>query len=122
MPAIRPLLTVIELRTKIIVSAFILMAHLVGTGCTSGFVYTNVIRPLSTDMDQTPLGGKTFAINSKRIQEPLTGFDLSAEWDSRAIGDAARNGGLTTVYFADLQTISVLGGLWKQQIIRVRGD
>lgn len=73
-------------------------------------------------MDRTPVGHKVVSMNSKRLQEPLTGFDLSAEWDSRAIGDAARSEGMKTIYFVDLQTISILGGLWKQQAVRVWGE
>jgi hypothetical protein len=95
---------------------------LLGSGCVSGFVYTNVTLPLSTDMNATPVGKKVCTINSKHIEEPLTGFDISAEWDSRAIGDAARKAGMETFYFADMKTISILGGLWKQQIVRVWGE
>ncbi len=98
-----------------------MFAAFTSAGCVSGFIYTNVTEPLSTDMDKTPRGEKTFSIDTKELKEPFTGFGLSAEWDSRAIGDAARRGGMEIVFFADLQTISILNGLWKQQIVRVRG-
>ena len=95
---------------------------LAGSGCTPGFIYTNVTRPLTTDMNRTPVGRTVASVNSKLLQEPLTGFDLSVEWDSRALGDAARKAGFKTFYFADMQTISILGGLWEQQAVRLWGE
>lgn len=91
-------------------------------GCVSGFIYSNVTLPLSADMDRTPRGDKVCTVNSKHLEEPVTGFDLSVEWDSRAIGDAARKAGMESLYYADMKTISVLGGLWKQQTVRVWGE
>ena len=98
------------------------MCLLFGPGCTSGFIYTNVTFPLTTDMNQTPIGQTVTSVNSKLLQEPFTGVDISVEWDSRAIGDAVRKAGFKTFYFADMQTISFLGGLWEQQAIRVWGE
>ena len=73
-------------------------------------------------MQQTPVGRKACPVNSKHLEEPITGFDISVEWDSRAIADAARKAGLETVYFADMKQISILGGLWRQQIVCVSGE
>lgn len=98
------------------------MLILAGSGCTSGFIYTNVTFPLTTDMNRTPVGRTVSSVNSKLLQEPLTGFDLTVEWDSRALGDAARKAGFETFYFADIHTISILGGLWEQQAVRVWGE
>ncbi len=100
----------------------LLMFLLLGPGCTSGLIYTNVTFPLTTDMNQTPIGHTVTSVNSKLLQEPVTGLDISVEWDSRAIGDAARKAGFETFYFADMKTISLLGGLWEQQAIRVWGE
>ncbi len=103
----------------IVISAF--MVFVVLSGCTSGFLYTNITLPLTVDMNRTPVGHTVTSVNTKRIQEPFTGIDITVEWDSRAIGDAARRAGLETVYFADIHTISFLGGLWEQQAVNVWG-
>ena len=90
-------------------------------GCRHGFIYSNVTVPVVTNMDKTPRGTKLAAISSKQIKEPYSGLGLSAEWNSRAIGDAARRAGLSKIYYADMQTISVFGGVWKKQKILVMG-
>jgi hypothetical protein len=110
------------LRLRIFIAAGLAAMALLAPGCVSGFIYSNVTLPLSTDMDRTPRGDKFCTLNSKHLEEPITGIDLSVEWDSRAIGDAARKAGMQSLYYADMKTISVLGGLWKQQIVRVWGE
>jgi hypothetical protein len=91
-------------------------------GCTPGFIYTDITTPLVVNMDETPSANSTGRSDTKHIELPASGIRISAEWDSRAIGDAARQAGLETVHFADLQTISVLGGIWEQQRIHVWGE
>ncbi|MEW6077801.1 MAG: hypothetical protein AB1724_08320 [Thermodesulfobacteriota bacterium] len=110
------------MRFRIFTAALLAAMFLLLSGCVSGFIYTHVTLPLSTDMDRTPRGDKVCTVNSKHLEEPITGFDLSLQWDSRAIGDAARKAGMESLYYADMKTISVLGGLWKQQIVRVWGE
>ena len=87
-----------------------------------GLLYTNTTVPLVTNMDNTPIGTKSATIDSKQIKEPISGLSLSAEWSSRAIGDAARRAGLTQINFADMHTFSILGGIWKKQTIQVWGE
>lgn len=92
------------------------------SACSPGFIYTNITVPLTEDMDHTPRGTRLAALDTKQLKEPITRFNLSAQWDSRAIGDAAREAGLSTIYYADMKTISILGGVWKQEIVRVWGE
>jgi hypothetical protein len=90
--------------------------------CAPGFIYTNVTVPLTTDMDKAPRGTRLASLDTKQLKEPITRFNLSAEWASRAIGDAAKQAGLATIFYADMKTISILGGVWRQQIVRVWGE
>ncbi|MFP4446514.1 MAG: TRL domain-containing protein [Desulfosudaceae bacterium] len=100
----------------------VLLMGLLGPGClVTGFLYTNTTRPLTVNMAATPRGEVSGRAGSKHIQEPVTGLGLSANWDGRAIGQAAARAGLETVYLADLHSISILGGLWRQQTIHVWG-
>ena len=110
------------MRSGLSIVSVVFWLVLAGSGCTSGFIYTNVTFPLTTDMNRTPVGHTFASVNSKLLQEPFTGFDLTVEWDSRALGDAVRKAGFETFYFADLHTISILGGLWEQQAVRVWGE
>lgn len=88
------------------------------TGCGGGFIYTHTVEPLTLDMKRTPVAEtmKTGAIKHLSLRNS----SISVEWSSNAIGDVARKNGLEEVYFADLETLAVLG-VWRQRTVHVYG-
>lgn len=95
------------------------------SGCAlpaRGFVYTDTVQPLCHDLRGTPLGTKSGDGSSKRIQIPTTRLDITAEWDSRAIGDIAKENGIATVYGCDSRIQSLLMGLWRKDTVIVYGE
>ncbi len=86
-------------------------------GC--GIIYTSTTKPYVLNMQQTPVSEKNSRLSSKVISIPTT--QLSAGWDNRAIGEIAKNAGITEIYYADVHTFSVLAGLWSEQQIIVYG-
>jgi hypothetical protein len=105
-----------------VAAAAAILAALSCAACAPGLIYTNITEPLVVNMQNTPSATGTGYSETKHIELPASAIRISAEWDSRAIGDAARQAGLKTVHFADLQTVSVLGGVWMQQRIHVWGE
>ncbi len=97
-------------------------ALLVASGCTPGFLYTNIRTPLVHDMVRTPRGSTKADLSAHHIEEPLTSANLSADWNSFAIGEAAKEAGLEKAYFADLHTISIFGGLYRRRTVEVWGE
>lgn len=98
---------------------------LVASGCAfpaRGFVYTDTVQPLCQDLRGTILGSKSADGSSKRIQIPTTRFDITAEWDTRAIGDIAKENGISTVYGCDSRIQSLLMGLWRKDTVIVYGE
>jgi hypothetical protein len=94
------------------------------SGCSPGLVYTDIVRPYCKDLRGTDLGDKIAYGDTKEVEIPtsrIIRIDLSAQWDSRAIGDIAKSHGMKVVNGCDRRVISVLGGLWKQQEIIVYG-
>lgn len=91
-------------------------------GCaTPGLLYTDVTRPLTLDMRETPLT-ETFALGTQSaFREPLTRAGLTAEWSSAAPGLAARESGIEAIHYADIRRQSILGGLWGKTTILVYG-
>lgn len=87
-----------------------------------GLIYTDTVQPMCQDLRGTTLGSKTANGSSKRIQIPTTRLDITAEWDSRAIGDIAKENGITTVYGCDSRIQSVLTGLWRKDSVIIYGD
>jgi len=95
---------------------FILAGILFLAGCTPrGLLYTHIKTPLDTNMSQTPTDGKNIHGDVKHIH-----FYVDIPWDSNGIGDIAKQNGLETVYFADLETRSILG-VWNQYTVHVYG-
>jgi len=89
------------------------------SGC--GIIYTDVTEPYVMNMSHTPRPERTVKLGTSQLKAPVTNLNLSAEWNSRAIGDAARKNGLTDIYYADIRTQSVLFGLWSRKTILVYG-
>ena len=101
-----------------LVGLSILALVLVLTGCTSGLIYTHITTPLDVNLNNTPVfTGRTGTAkgDTKRIR-----YYVDIEWDSNAIGDIMKRAGLTEVYYADLETLSVLG-IWTQRYVIVYG-
>jgi hypothetical protein len=102
-------------------SALLLVA-LSGCGLIPrGLLYTDTIQPLCKDMRSTGLGDRVGKGDTKQITLPTTRVDLSAEWDSRAIGDIARQNGISTVYGCDSRRQSYVLGIWTQDEVIIYG-
>ncbi len=87
------------------------------TGCvTTGLIYTHVTSPLDTNMSQTPSGTNEAEGDIKEI----TFYNISVLWDSTAIGDIAKANGMETVYYADVESLSVFG-IWNQSTVHIYG-
>ncbi|MEM7198955.1 MAG: TRL domain-containing protein [Planctomycetota bacterium] len=82
-----------------------------------GFVYTHVTEPLDVNLNETPVfAGEGAQGDTKQIR-----YQVSIEWDRNGIGDIAKQHGLTTVHYADLTTLTVLG-IWNQRFVTVYGE
>ena len=104
-------------------SLILCLGMLALSGCGPiGWIYTEKTEPFVIDMNATKVGSKMAELSSKEIHEPITAAGIGIEWKSRAIGEAAKKHGITDVYFADIQTTSVLGGVFRMQTIQVYGD
>jgi hypothetical protein len=102
-----------------LVRRLLLAALLVGaSGCAApGLIYTDIVRPLDLDMHETPDKRARGRSGTKAITVYVT-----VMWDSAAIADAARERGLTKIYFADMHIVSVWFGLWQQRTAIVYGE
>ncbi|MEN9844951.1 MAG: hypothetical protein RIS36_98 [Pseudomonadota bacterium] len=95
------------------------------SGCAvinRGIVYTDTTQPLCKDLRSTTLGGRSASGSSKRVEIPTTRVDIGAEWDSRAIGDIAKEHGMTTVHGCDSRRESILFGIWRRDEVIIYGE
>lgn len=87
----------------------------------SGCVYVHTVEPLTLNMTRTPMTSVEKEGSLKLITfPPLSGANRVVAWDSAAIGDIAKKQGMQEVYFADLETLSILR-VWNQYTVRIYG-
>lgn len=95
------------------------------TGCgfaSRGLLYTDTVQPLCRDLRGTSLGSKIGRGDSKRIEIPTARVDITAEWDTRAIGDIAKEYGIATVYGCESRRQSYVLGIWRQDEVIIYGE
>jgi hypothetical protein len=85
--------------------------------CTPyGLLYTHIKKPLDTNMSQTPMIDNNVQGDIKHIR-----FYVDVMWDSNAIGDIAKKHGIETIYYADIEMLSVLT-IWNRYTVHVYGN
>ena len=97
---------------------FIFCMALCIPGCTQGLLYTHTTEPLTTNYRQSLVDGylTTAHGDTKHIS-----VQLQAKWDTNGIGEIAKSNGIQEVYYADIETISVLFGIWEQDYVHIYG-
>jgi hypothetical protein len=85
-------------------------------GCATGAIYTHTTVPLDTNFDRTPVFQKEADDSVNTLQ-----YYIRVDWGNAAIGKIAKDHGFQRVYYADLETLSVLG-FWTQQFVHIYGE
>ena len=125
-----------SIKIKIIIVSFLLFLPLFG-GCSSlpgkvfplldgsstltGFVFTHTRIPCTQDLNNTPVTNIHADGIVFHVAEPVTGYNFYIELNSNALGDVAKKHGLSKVYFADLETFSILS-IWKHEKLHIYGE
>jgi hypothetical protein len=84
-------------------------------GCTPGFIYTHQTEPLALNFRTTPSGRNAAKGDVKHFS-----YYVDVRWDKNGIGEIARKNDIEEIYYADLETFSVLG-IWQQRWVHVYG-
>ncbi len=87
-------------------------------GCLGGYLYTHTVRPLTTDLSNTPVVVGPGA-RSTLVQVRYSYLDVRA--GNNAIGEIARQNGIARVYYADIEVFRVLG-IFTQSYVRIYGE
>jgi hypothetical protein len=87
-----------------------------------GGLYSHTVQPLTlnrepTDMQKSAKEGKG---RITHIDYPLTAV-LSVRVGKNGLGQVAKEHGMTTICYADLEQWSALFGLWSMEIIHIYG-
>lgn len=97
----------------------VLACIVVMQGCTQGLLYSHTTTPLTTNYQLTPNSDadKRGDGSTKHIH-----VQLQAKWDTNGIGEIAKEHGLHDIYYADLEKVSVLLGIWEQEYVHIYGQ
>ena len=112
-------------RNKLLALLPLVLSVVLSSGCgfiNRGLLYTDTMQPLCLDARGTTLGTRTASGSSKRVEIPTTRIDISAEWDTRAIGDIAKAHGIKTVYGCDSRRRSYVLGLFRTDDVIIYGE
>ena len=93
----------------------------VSTGCFGGAFYTHTTVPVDVNFKDTPRKPEHRGESWKTLVIPLYVARPQFDWGSTGVGDAVKQAGIETVYYADLETLSVMG-VWTQRTIHVYGE
>ena len=92
-------------------------------GC--GLLYTNVVRNHSKTFNNTPVGSKQCSLSAYTVRVPILPVSrqrVQAQWDTNEINDAAKEAGITQIYYTDIKTQEILLGTFRKQTIIIYGD
>jgi hypothetical protein len=87
-------------------------------GCLRGMAYYHATVPLTVDFHNTPVGDGFSGEGD--VKELRYNAYLRVIWDENSIGTIAKDSGFSEIYYADLETFSVLG-IWTQYRVHVYG-
>lgn len=87
-----------------------------------GRIYTNKTIAYSDDFNKTPIGSKVCYIEDFKIKEPVSGYNINAEWMTSSVVEQARQSGISKIYFADVKVFSILMGIYSKNTLVVYGE
>jgi len=109
--------------SMVIKRAISILCFLALVGCTpTGMIYSDTTRPYSRVFRETPVGTKRCVLHDHQIKEPVTGFNISAEWTAERIKNEAEMAGIKDIYYIDQRTFSILLGIYKRKSLIIYGD
>ena len=95
--------------------AGLLVAVVLGGCVAQGAIYSHTTQPLMTNFNATPVADSGSTSDIKTVA-----FYVDVKWGDGGIGAIAREKGIAEIYYADIETITVLR-YWKQESVRVYG-
>jgi len=68
------------------------------------------------------MGTKACYVDDYKVKEPLSGYDIQAEWMTSVVIQKAKDAGMQKLYYADLRVVTYLFGIYTNKTLIVYGD
>ncbi len=105
----------------------ILALALLVTGCSRALVLNNGLflhttEPLTFNREPTEVkeGERLVYGRINQFQYPLSSA-ISVRLGKNGLGDVAKENGITTIYYADIERWSLLFGIWSMEMVHIYG-
>lgn len=111
-------------RTSAAAAAALLGAALCA-GCLTpqGILFTRTTLPYSfPEHSDSRIGAKSCRLDVTQIKEPFTRANLSVLWTDKDVSEALRRAGVSEIRYADLETLSVLNGIYARRRLIFYGE
>jgi hypothetical protein len=92
------------------------------TGLIQGQLYTNITQPYSTDFRNTPISTKRCVLDEYSLSDPVSGYGVKVAWNMDLIRSAAEKAGITNIAYTEVQTVSILMGIYSRRRLIIYGD
>jgi hypothetical protein len=96
-------------------------------GCSRAVLFNNglfshTVEPLTFNREPTNManGREPARGQIDQMQSPLHAA-LSVRLGKNGLADVAKESGITTIYYADLERWSIVFGLWSREIVHIYG-
>ncbi len=88
-----------------------------------GGLYSHTVQPLTVNREPTDIEDRAKVGKGRitQIEYPLTA-GLSVRVGKNGLGQVAKEHGMTTIYYADLEQWSALFGLWSMEVVHIYGQ
>ena len=103
----------------------LLLALTLCAGCLEphGLLFTRKTVPYSLpEQSSVQVGMKSCHVDTTQLKEPFTRANLSVLWTHRAVAEAVRLADMKEIRYADIETLSVLNGLYARRRLILYGD
>ncbi len=112
---------------KIVYLGVVAAAILILAGCSNAMLFknglfTHTVEPLTFNRESTKLREteREAVGRISQIQYPLSA-GLSIRLGKNGLGDIAKEHGINTIYYADIERWSAVFGLWSQDVVHIYG-
>jgi hypothetical protein len=103
--------------------AFAVLPALACGGCAGrGLLFTRTVEPYSTDFNATRSGDKSCRVAEHAVREPVSGAYVSVRFTWRVLQEVARESGMTNFCYADIETLSILNGMYERRTLILCGE
>lgn len=98
---------------------------LTACGCFSprGFLFTRSTLPYTLpEGGDGRVGTKSCRVDITQLKEPFSRLNLSVMWSNRAVIESMHRADMTTLRYADVETLSVLNSAYERKRLIFYGD